>query len=308
MSGSRSVRLEGVRRRAIVTVTMSLVLPLIAMASASAAMAEPQGIFSRFKECPTEFPGLALCNVAYVTGGELVIGNARIPINKTITIQSGGIPTGNPANSVEYFLLPAKNGETLSKTELNLPAVNCQEIRGNGFFQRSERALCKATLGRRWGRGITATIEVAANEHNPAIFNELALTVREGTALTLPVRVHLKGPLLGSACYVGSEAEPIQLHLSTGTSGKVTGRRGEFSSEEENELGLLHITQNALVDNTFAVPAAQGCGAFLFLKDFLDPLLDEKLGLPSAAGDNTAVLDDELYATSAEEVIANEKL
>ena len=44
--------------------------------------------------------------------------------------------------------------------------------------------------------GVTATSELVANEHNPVIVNEFNATREEGTALTLPIRVHLKNPLL----------------------------------------------------------------------------------------------------------------
>jgi hypothetical protein len=58
-------------------------------------------------------------------------GGVVIHLN-TITLQGGAIPTGG-TNPNEYFLLPAKNGESLSKTELNVPGgllniVNCEEI------------------------------------------------------------------------------------------------------------------------------------------------------------------------------------
>ncbi len=273
-------------------------------------MAEPKGIFNRFKQCPTEVPGVTLCQFAQTTSGEFVLGTTKVPINKTITIQGGGIPT-SPETEVEYFLIPAKNGESLSKTELNVPGgltglVNCEEITGNGFFEKAAREACKAIFENKT-TGVTATTELVANAHNPAILNELALVSQVGTALTLPVRVHLKNPLLGNSCYIGSEASPLQLHLTTGTSGALKGKRGETETKEEKGLELLRLFNNSLVDNTFTAPGAEGCGEFLFIKGYLDGILDSKLKIPNKAGENSARLNGELYATSAANVIASEK-
>jgi hypothetical protein len=58
------------------------------------------------------------------------------------------------------------------------------------------------------------------------------------------------------------------------------------------------------VDNAWSAPAASGCGgAFAFP---VDPILDAKIGLPSAAGHNTAVLSGELKATPALAAAASE--
>jgi hypothetical protein len=67
---------------------------------------------------------------------------------------------------------------------------------------------------------------------------------------------------------------------------------------------MLRLFENSLVDNSFAAPAAEGCGeAFAFL---IDPLIDAKIGLPSAAGHNSAILSGELKTATVEAVLANE--
>src|SRR6202012_2802873 len=104
----------------------------------SPAMATPKGIFSVFSQCPVKETGVALCTFSQIKTGEVKLGTTSVPINQTITLQGGAIPTGNPENSKEYFLSPAKNGESLSKTELNVPGgllglVNCTEIKREGF-------------------------------------------------------------------------------------------------------------------------------------------------------------------------------
>jgi len=321
-----SRRLAGVRRRYLVMAAMAVMVPLTALASASPAMAEPKGIFKVFKECPTEIPGLAQCTFAQTTEGEFVIGTQRVPITgsgQTITLQGGNFPTGNPENEAEYFALPAKNGESLSKTELNVPGgltglINCEEIKGSGWFETELRKACKAVFEGPL-LGVTATSELVANEHNPVIVNEFALAREEGTALTLPLRIHLKNPFLGKSCYIGSEAHPLQLHLTTGATAlkeppagwkSIHGAKGTAKGETEKGLSLLRLTGNSLVDNTFAAPAPEGCGEItLFGKTytgFADFLLEAKLKIPNKAGENTAILTGEQKVTEPANVIASE--
>jgi hypothetical protein len=306
-------------RRMMLFAGMVLMVPLASLAAASPAMAQPKGIFSIFSNCPLGTikalgvpPGQALCQDGLTTSGEFAIGSTKVPINKTITLEGGAIPTGN---SEEYFLLPGANGVSLSKVELNVPGglldlVNCEEIKGNGILEKLERGTCKAIFENKT-TGVTATTEVVANASNPAILNTANLSFEEGTALTLPVRVHLKNPLLGNACYVGSEAHPIQLHLTTGATSpnppnkSIHGKVGKERNYEEFEHLLLKLKENSLVDNTFSVPTAEGCGElFAFI---IDPIVNSKLKLPSADGNNTAILNGELNTATAEAVEASEK-
>jgi hypothetical protein len=297
---------------------VAAMVPLTALASASPAMAEPKGIFKVFKECPTEIPGLAQCTYDQTTEGEFVIGNTKVPITgsgQTITLQGGNIKTGNPENEAEYFALPAKNGESLSKTELNVPGGISDFIDCTKITDPLLRAACKFFFE---GKvlGVTATAELVANEHNPVIVNEFNATREEGTALTLPLRVHLKNPLLGNACYIGSEAHPLQLHLTTGATSltsppkgwkSIHGALGEIRGESEKELSVLRLIGNTLVDNnTWSAPGAEGCGEFLGIKGVLDFVLDLKVGIPNNPGENTAILKGEQKLTEPSSVIASE--
>jgi hypothetical protein len=301
MLKDRGARPASIRTRVLTLAVVAFVVPLAALGSASSALATP--VFEKFKECPTEIPGVTLCQFGQTTSGEFAIGTTVVPINMTVTQQGGGIPDGIPT---EYFLLPAKNGESLSKTELNVPGgllgIKCAEIKGSGWFETGVRELCEKTFEKGLA-GVTATLELVANEHNPAFLNEHNLAEEEGTALTLPVRVHLKNTLLGNACYIGSESEPIELHLTTGTSGTAKGKRGKAQTLHEGEREALRLSENTLVDNTFTVPDAVGCGELFGFTGFLDSLVNAKLGLPSKAGNNLAKLEGELNSTSAEEVI-----
>ncbi len=294
---------------------------LLASLGASPALATPKGIFAIFSNCPLASfkalgvpPGAAKCSFNQTLSGEVAIGATKVPINQTITLQGGAIPTGNP-NEVEYFLIPGANGESFSKTELNVPGgllglINCEEIKGNGIFERLERASCKAIFENKV-TGVTATTESAGSSTNPPILNEFNLNEEVGTAIHLPVKIHLKNPLLGNNCYIGSEAHPINLELTTGaTSPKppnksIHGKLGTAETLEEKGQVALRIKNNSLVDNNFSVPVAEGCGEFFSF--IIDPIVNSKLKLPSASGNNTAILNGTLNIATAEAVEASEK-
>lgn len=332
MLRDRSRRVAALRTRTLVVVAMALVLPVTALAAASPAMAEPKGIFKKFSNCPTKEmkelgvpPTLSICNYNETTGGELAIGSTKVPVNsginagKTITLEGGGVPDGNPSNPFEYFLLPGANGQSISKTELAVPGgltdfVNCEEIKGEGIWEKLERGTCKLFF-ESGPLEVTATTEVVANTKNPAILNEEALGLESGTAVTLPTRIHLKNTFLGNSCYVGSESDPVQLHLTTGATSpnapnkSIKGKFGHFETPGEtiggNFLEYLRVKENSLVDNAFSVPKAEGCGEFFSF--IIDPILDAKLKLPSEDGNNTAILSGTLNESETEQVELAEK-
>lgn len=301
-------RLGRVRRRTLTVAAMALVAPLCAMVSASPAMAEPQGIFKIFNQCPTEDSAVTLCDYATTSSGRFTIGENNVPINQDVILQAGFAPVGE--SEIEYTGVEAKNHETLSKTELEVPGgladlIKCDEITGSGLVEIAARALCKEVFDNAL-TGVTATTELAASEANPLVLNEKHLALESGTAVALPIRVHLKNLLLGNNCYIGSVASPIKLELTTGASGSLHGAKGKGATLNEKGLLSFRLTENSLVDNTFTVPGVEGCGELLSIKGFLDSIIDSKLKLPDASGENAAELDGELRAAAANEVVESE--
>ncbi|MGO9488605.1 MAG: hypothetical protein ACLQBB_06215, partial [Solirubrobacteraceae bacterium] len=233
---------------------------------------------------------------AKTESGKIVISKETVPIEKAIVLQGGlkELPSG------ELQLVAAKDGNTLSKSPQKVPGglsglVKCNEI--SNFL---ERASCELFF-ENGITGVTATTELAGAAS--AVTLDFGNYLSEsGTALSLPVKVHLENPLLGSGCYVGSNSHPIVINLTTGTSGIVTGTPGE--QVERGEDQILDLENSSLVNNAFAAPEASGCGGlFAFL---IDPIIDSRLGLPSAAGSNTAVLNGKVELTSSEAVVKHE--
>jgi hypothetical protein len=282
---------------------LAIAVPLVALGVAPSAMATPKGEFAKFADCPLSNESLSGCLVAKTESGEVKIGSTAVPIKNTITLQ-GGFIEDRETGAQEF--VGAADGNTLSKTPQNVPGglaglVKCFEI--SNFF---ERLACEVVFENGL-TGVTATTELAAPASSIGL-SEFNLLTANGTALSLPVKVKLSNPLLGESCYLGSNASPITIDLTTGTTKPpkpnepITGKVGTFSNAGGGSI--LIISENSLVNNSFAVPVAEGCGGiFSFL---IDPLVDAKLGLPSASGHNTAILNGTLFQSGATAVRESE--
>lgn len=285
----------------ILLVTASMVASL-AILGVSSALATPKGEYSVFEQCPTSIATLSGCVVSRTESGAVTIGKQEVPIVNVQTLQGG---TENIEPGVKH-LVAALNGETLTKTPQKVPGglsglVKCNEIKGNGFWEKLERAGCEAIFENKY-TGVNATTELAA----PATSVILSLAGAEfpelGPALTLPIKVKLENPLLGNECYIGSNEHPIVLKLSTGKSGTQTGELGEITSRGEG--GILVVKNSKLVDGTFSAPAATGCGEFFSF--LLDPIINAKLGLPAESGKNSAIFNSTLEVAGIEAVRESE--
>jgi len=274
---------------------------VLGVAAGPAVAAEPSGEYAVFKECPLNNPAVSRCVYSLTKGGEVKIGSTAVPIKNPITLQGGVIV--NEETGAETFV-NAANGETLSKTPQPVPGGLLGLVKCNEISNTLERIACEVVFQNKV-TGVNATTELVG----PVQISATALAVEEGTALELPVRIHLENPFLGSGCYIGSASNPVTLSLTSGTTSPpppntpISGSHGTLEFRNGGEL--IVITGYSLVNNSFSVPKAEGCGGiFSFL---IDPIIDSKLGLPSAAGHNTAILNGNLELASREGVEGSEK-
>jgi hypothetical protein len=296
-----SGRLVGTCRRALVAMGVA---GFAALAVSASAVAAPKGGYAVFSECPVATA--EACIYAKTESGEFVVGKKTVPITNPIILQ-GGLKE----EKGEEVFQAAKNGNTLTKSAQNVPGglaglINCKEITGSGILEKLERGSCEAVFENKL-TGVTATTELAAPASAIKI-NLGNLLEGSGTALSLPVKVHLENPLLGSSCYVGSNSAPIELPLTTGKTSppapnkSISGNVGNLEFLEEGEL--LKISKNSLVNNSFAAPKTNGCGGIAEI--LIGPLINSQLGVPAAAGTNTAILNGTLEQAGAEAVVKSE--
>jgi len=279
---------------------MSLVL--VAQASAS----EPTGNYKVFKDCPYEKTEVKQCIFSETKSGEVIVGKSKVNITKPMVLQGGS--TLNFETEKEQFYA-AKDGNTLTKAAepvegglLKLiPKTDLPEI-----FWPAYEAIFENGLS-----GVNAVTELAKPASEIGI-SSTNLAAGEGVALTLPIKVHLENPFLGSTCYIGSSTSPIYLNLTTGKTSppppnkSITGVPGNFEFLEEGRI--LVDTGYKLVDNAFpATMTASGCEISILgglFKISLNSIVNGTVGLPSAAGANTAILNGNLER-GARQAVAN---
>ena len=259
------------------------------------------GDFAKFNQCPSTTTGVVHCLYSVTHSGEIVLGSKKTPIEHAVTLQ-GGYSEENAEGFSTFYA--ASNGETLSKTPQAVPggllgivppesSPPLVKLLSKWFFENSVT-------------GVNATLELAkpASEIKLSNFN---LLVEEGTALYLPVKVHLENPFLGSKCYVGSSTSPIIWNLTTGTTSPpgpntpITGKPGFVELKDNFELAEL--TENSLVDNAWSAPTASGCGGIISF--LVNPIINTMIGLPSAAGHNTAILNNTIDTATVGSVNAH---
>jgi hypothetical protein len=270
---------------------------LLAALGASPAMAAPKGEYAVFSDCPVSNPALSGCIFAKTESGEFKVGTETVPIVKTQVLQGGFIEEESGA----LKFVAAADGNTLPKTPQAVPGGLLGLVKCNEIKEFIERIACELVF-QNGVTGVNATVELAAPASS-IFLNEENLLTATGTALTLPVKVHLENPFLGSTCYIGSNSNPLKIELTTGTTKPplpnkpITGKVGTLTTRAEG--GILVDKGNSLVNNTFSAPGATGCGGPI-IELLLDPIINSKLGLPSAAGHNTAILNGTLEQSGAE--------
>jgi hypothetical protein len=312
MTANNALGLPGLSRRWLLCV----LTPVMLLTLAGTALAkEPTGAFTVFKQCPRFTSGVRFCLYAQIQSGEVKIGSTAVPINadkKHEIVLQGGYSRNSETGEESFF--GALNGDTLSKTPQNVPGgllalINCAEIKGSGPLEVLAREACKGVF-ESGPTSVNATTELAAPASSIGISTDNLIN-EAAVALSLPTKIHLENTLLGSECYIGSSSSPVTFNLTSGATSPpapnspISGKLGEVSFLESEGIEYTEVTNTTLVDNSFSAPVATGCGGIF--SALLDPIIDSKLGLPSASGKNTAIQNPKQRLTLATHVIESEK-
>lgn len=246
---------------------------------ATPALAGLHKEFQAFADCPINNPEVVTCVRSETTSGEFKIGKKTVPVTKPVILQGG-------LKSESRELVPAADGNTLSKTSLPVPGG----IIGIEVLGPLTEVNATAELA--------GTVEVNLGSST------------EPTETILPFKVKLENPALGESCYVGSNSERILPHLTAGEThppggvAPIHGSQGTIVISGQGKIDTFNGV--SLVENDFAVPGANGCAGALSL--IVDEGVDLEVGLPAAAGENVAVLTGKVSATGARSVRADAAL
>jgi hypothetical protein len=276
---------------------------LVPASSAIATPHHPTGEFAQFGDCPLSRATLTACLFSESSAGSFTIGKKNVPIVNPVVLQ-GGLEWKESILE-ELPLIAAEDGNTLVKTPQPVPG-GLLGIEAPTWWPKFLQDLFNETINN-GATGVTATVEIAGPASSVKL-NSLNLLIGSGTALALPAKIKLGNSFLGSNCYIGSNSNPVQLNFTTGTTSPpppnkpITGSPGTAS---ENAGGtLVTFSGGRLVNNSYAAPGANGCGGlFSFL---IDPFVNSIVGLPSAAGTNTAILEGVIKIAEPAAVRASE--
>jgi hypothetical protein len=261
-------------------VTLAVAATCLAAVPASALAADPWP--APFTHCPAgvvSHPGTgattATCVASVGTGGTFKLGKTVVTLKPGVTLQGGLGP--RPGG---FGFVPANDGMTLTGPDQSVPGG----VLGVALIEDLIPGVTN----------IRAEVRLVGTPE---------LVLGANLDVTLPVQVRLKNVLLGPRCVIGTPSNPITLHLTTGTTvppegfDPMTGATGTIA---QPPLGanVLEFVDQMIVDNTFPVPGATGCGAL----GLLDKLVDLKAGLPAPAGVSHAVLVTNTFAVAAADV------
>ncbi len=286
-------------KRLFLAIAALAVLALPA-APAAAAPHHPTGEYAQFDDCPLNNPAVTVCLFSESSDGFFKMGNKTVPLENPVKLQGGQDEVLEPT---KFF--PAEDNNSLPPVAQPVPG-GLLGIEAPGWWPSFLKNWFNETINNGF-TGVNATVELTSQ--TGVQVHPLNLLFQEGTALSLPVKIKLSNPFLGSNCYIGSNSSPITLAFTTGTTSPpppnepITGSPGEIGSNETETI--LTFSGGRLVNNSFAAPGANGCGGILF-SWAIDPFVNSIVGLPSPAGTNTAVLEGKIQVADASAVRASE--
>lgn len=282
-------------------IAAALTAMMLVPSQALAASHHPKGEYAQFAECPLNNAKVVSCVFSESNGGFFQIGKKTVPLKNPVILQ-GGLESNEKG---ETPFVGAENGQTLSKTPQPVPG-GLLGIEAPKSWPKFLQDLFNETINKGF-TGVTATVELAGPASGIKI-DTINLIFEAGTALSLPSKIKLDNPFLGSNCYIGSNSKPVVLDFTSGETSPpppnkpIHGSAGTLSINEAETL--ITLSGGSLVNNSFAAPGASGCGGlFSFL---IDPFVNSLIGLPSPAGTNTAILEGKIQNAAAFAVKASE--
>jgi hypothetical protein len=229
-------------------------------------------------------------------GGQFTVGPITVPLAKSITLQYG--IALNEENFEEFYVPPRNGAPAITPTPEKVPGepianitpAEQEELGWSEGLKYSYDHAKKSSL-----KTVYETIEQAGEPET----SRSNLENGDGPAVVAPVKIKGENKWmqqLGDVCYIGSEAEPIVQHLTSGgsvsplTSEEIHGKVGHLAAYYEFEL--IVVSENELVDNTYAVPGASCTGPY---SGEIAATIDKEFDIPQPAGASKTILKGTLW-------------
>jgi DNA-binding beta-propeller fold protein YncE len=234
------------------------------------------GAWAPFSRCPVDAPAMLATQGLNINTGTGTIGLC-LSANSTHGSISIGKLTTTTGNTNLQIGLVASNGAGTFRV---IPP-------SAGSLEADPVQLATTPVG-----PVRAVTESAGRPSNFCLFCGIS---PDQPIITIPIKIQLENPTLGPNCTIGTRQNPILLNPQNTDLSNAKSVGGFFSFDSNGVPdsspgpdGALLATGLVQGDDTFAVPAATGCGP----NGSLDGVVDGVAGVPSPSGSNHLVLDD----------------
>ncbi len=245
------------------------------------------GGWAPFNRCPVDDPAMLaadgstlndFCVSASSAGGAIKLGNTSAPAGDT------GLQFGLVGSvSTSFAVVPPTSGAIVA-APVDVPGGLL------GLMCPSTDPVVLSVCNLITDNTLNAVSAVVQSAGSPSDFNFSASAEAGVPIFTMPIKVQLQNPLLGSTCFIGSDANPIVLHPENTDISSAAFTISTFNEDgspaTNGSMFLLTASGLTQGDDTFSVPGASGCG----VASALDSAINSKEGLPSAAGNNSLTL------------------
>jgi hypothetical protein len=247
------------------------------------------GDWAPFNRCPVDnsamlaadgVSNIALCVASNSPSGSIKLGNITAPMGNS-NLQIGVVE--NTSTGAFSVVTPA--GGAIVNAPIKIPGGLL------GLICPSSVPVVTAVCDEITNSTLNAVTAVVQPAGNPSNFSLDAGLSSGLPIITLPVKIQLQNPLLGSDCYIGSNSDPIVLNPENTTTPVVNSEQFDANGTPDPVNGVMaaiYSIGGTQEDNTAAAPGATGCG----LLGLLNGAVDLKVGLPSASGNNILTLND----------------
>jgi hypothetical protein len=247
------------------------------------------GDWAPFNRCPVESSTMlaangtatiALC-VVDDSPGEIVINGNTLMKTPDVNAQFGAVLN----NETDETTIAAPADGVMVATPAEVPggirSLLCPDAHGPAGW------ICDHH-NRWWHEPAGVTGEIL-NAGAPSNFVLAAGIGVEQPIVTLRSEIRLVNPLLGWNCSIGSSSEPIVVspeNLTPPTGFAIESFEADGTPVEDGTVGRIVVEGSTQGDPTLVMPGAHGCGP----GGVFDQAIDNKLGLPAAAGKSSIVL------------------
>jgi hypothetical protein len=278
-------------RSVLAGIIAALAVVCLLATARSASAVTLNGNWAPFTRCPVDNAAMlaaggvkqvALCASADSPSGSSKIGNTSLSTGEN-NLQFGLVEHNTRSRS--SFSVVSPPGGPLVAAPAKVPGGLL------GLMCPSNSPVITILCKRAENDGLNAVTATVQSAGTPSHFNFTAQLKVGKPIITLPVKIHLQNPLLGSNCYIGTNSDPIVLHpanLQKPTFGKGHVFDPNGTTDRKGVLQSIIVISNE-GDSSFAAPGASGCGGPL--SPVVDEAVDLKDGLPSPAGKNSVVLN-----------------